>query len=414
MIDNINENTNQDDTLSNFDVTSHTAGMWKYNPIPEIPEPHTEYSSAYENSEYAEIIGARVRGKKHKHEGTNCDDWFEYRTVKDTVIAVVSDGAGSKELSRIGAKKSCIAGVDYLENQINSLLSTEAFQLNLAKGFDSAEFISECSKLAGVMQTSVEVAFNGVQSAFLKRKNKNELIEVLGKVPDLKDFSSTYLAAVLIPVLVNGTTEHFVISIQIGDGMIASVNADADFSDALRILGNADSGGFAGETEFLTSDSARSVESLKNHTKIGRRRISSLMLMSDGVADDYYPSSPEILRLYLDLQLNNIIGECGFNKGTASEYKGKIPKPVSYPWVNDSDVSYALQYAKNIFAETDLTLEKAWGKNDILDNAALKYFDTDSYTKDKTEMLSIWLDNYVERGSFDDRTLVIINPAYKK
>ncbi len=410
MIDNINENTNHDDTLSNYDVTSHTAGMWKYNPVPQDIEPHSEYASVYENNDYAEIIAARVRGKKHKHEGTNCDDWYEYKMVGDTVIVAVSDGAGSKVLSRIGAKESCVAAVNYLDTEFKGLQKDNPhMQKGLGMPLDSKEFIAECTKLAGILQGSVNAAFIGAQNAFKSRKTSDELIESLGKVPDIRDFSSTFLAAAIVPVNVNGSKEHFVISVQIGDGMIASVNADTSFTDALRILGNADSGNFAGETEFLTSDTVRSPESLMSRTKIGRRKMSSLMLMTDGVADDYYPNSPEILRLYLDLQLNNIIGECGFDKDATSEYKDKMPKPVSYPWVNDSDVSYALQYAKNIFAETDLTLENVWGKKDILDVSSLKYFDTDSYTKDKSEMLSVWLDNYVERGSFDDRTLVIVN-----
>ena len=411
MINNISDNHAHDDSLSNFEVTTHTAGMWKYNPIPEKPEPYSEYLSSYENNDYAEIIAARVRGKKHKHEGTNCDDWYEFKIIDDAIIVAVADGAGSKLLSRIGAKESCKSAVSYLENEFKKLfIDNSNIIKNLSKDFDDKDFIAQCTKLASVMQGSVNAAFDGIDSAFKSRRLSDELIESIGKVPDIKDFSSTLLVAVIIPVNVNNCREHFVISVQIGDGMIASVNRDADFADALRILGNADGGSFAGETEFITSESTRLPESLMSRTKIGRRKISSLMLMTDGVADDYYPNTPEILRLYLDLQLNNIIGEYGFNSDdSAHEFIDKIPKPVSYPWVNDSDICYAIQYAKNIITNTALDLEKLWSRHDILNTASLKYFNADSYCKDKAEMLSVWLDNYVERGSFDDRTLVIIN-----
>ena len=33
---------------------------------------------------------------------------------------------------------------------------------------------------------------------------------------------------------------------------------------------------------------------------------------------------------------------------------------------------------------------------------------------DKSERLKVWLDNYSQRGSFDDRTLVIIEPKIPK
>ena len=57
--------------LSNDAVTSHTASLWKYNPIPAHPEPHDEYECLEAQYKGAKVIGASVRGKKHKHESTN-------------------------------------------------------------------------------------------------------------------------------------------------------------------------------------------------------------------------------------------------------------------------------------------------------------------------------------------------------
>jgi len=85
-----------------------------------------------------------------------------------------------------------------------------------------------------------------------------------------------------------------------------------------------------------------------------------------------------------------------------------VPQPIEYPWVNDGDVKYALQYAKNVLTETGMTLEQLWADKYAQKKASLASFDI-VYDKDKAEMLKIWLDNYVERGSFDDRTLLIIN-----
>ena len=94
--------------LSDREVMQHTASIWRYRTVIEDgTELHTEFHSKYQRVGRCEAIGARVRGKKHKHEGTNCDDWFETAESAGCLIAVVADGAGSKPLSRIGARVSC-------------------------------------------------------------------------------------------------------------------------------------------------------------------------------------------------------------------------------------------------------------------------------------------------------------------
>ena len=94
--------------LSNEEVTGHTANLWKYIAIPENePEPFPEYINGTVEFPGSKVIAARVRGKKHKHEGTNCDDWYETANYDKITFVAVSDGAGSKKFSRIGAKESC-------------------------------------------------------------------------------------------------------------------------------------------------------------------------------------------------------------------------------------------------------------------------------------------------------------------
>ncbi len=403
-----NENNLEDavkDKLSDSEVTSHTASLWKYNPIPSSPEPYPEYLHTHDKNDSAEIIAARVRGKKHKHEGTNCDDWYSFDRIGDCVIAVVSDGAGSKALSRIGAKASCEAVVSSLKTEFTAVTEMcPDIKSDLSKPYDDPYFNAACSKLAVLMQNSFAAAFTAIENAHISRVCSEEIEKSLGRKAEIKDYSGTLLAAVVIPV---ENDEHFIITVQVGDGMIASFNADADFKNALRLLGNADGGSFAGETEFLTSDSMRIADNLKSRTKIQRGKITSVMLMSDGVADDYYPNNPQLLRLYLDLVLNGITDKPAFEK---KECSLKAPQPVAYPWVNDSDVSYSLQYAKNILTENSIEISELWDKKNggIIGNACLKSFGI-SNGSDKAERLMVWLDNYVERGSFDDRTLFIIN-----
>ncbi len=389
--------------LSDNDVTAHTAAMWKYNPVPESPEPYPEATCSSANENGFEVFGAAVRGKKHKHEGTNCDDNYAFEILNDTVVAAVSDGAGSKLFSRIGAKAACEAVVKYVKARLSAIKRDNPNYLEvLSLPLDNADFGALCGQLAAMLRDSYAEAFAAVEAAYEKRKDYPEFEEAAGRKPELKDFSCTLLASVVIPVETANGREYLTASIQLGDGMIAAIDEKAE--NPLILLGTADGGSFAGETEFLTSEAFRSTESLMSRTKIRRGKLTTLMLMTDGVADDYYPNNTQLLRLVLDLKLNNILDIAEPELITDVT----VPQPVEYPWVNDGDVKYALQYTKNVLVEADMMLEQLWSDKHAQKKASLASFDI-VHEKDKAEMLKIWLDNYVERGSFDDRTLLIIN-----
>lgn len=394
--------------LSDRDVTAHTAAMWKYNPVPESPEPYPESICRGDSAGSFSVTAASVRGKKHKHDGSNRDDSFAFEIVDDVLIAAVSDGAGSKPFSRIGAKAACEAVIKYSKIRLEAIKRDfPEFLKDLGGALDSSGFGTVCSQIAGMLRDSCAEAFASVEAAVEKRADNPEFEAAVGRKPELKDFSCTLLSAVIIPVETKNGKEYLTASIQLGDGMIAAIDENAEASGALIILGDADSGSFAGETEFITSEQFRNPESLMSRTKIRRGKLTSLMMMTDGVADDYYPNNPQLLRLALDLKLNGIM-PMGKKADTDNAELPAVPEPVSYPWVNDGDVLYALQYAKNVLSETGLTLEELWKNKAVQQKASLAEFGI-VHEKNAAEMLTIWLDNYVERGSFDDRTLLLVN-----
>lgn len=394
--------------LSDRDVTAHTAAMWKYNPVPESPEPYPESISRFASSGEFSVTAASVRGKKHKHDGSNRDDSFAFEIIDGMAVAAVSDGAGSKAFSRIGAKAACEAVIKYSKIRLEAIKRDfPNFRKELGGDIGSAIFGNVCSQIAEMLRGSCAEAFAAVEAAAEKRLGNPEFEAVVDRKTELKDFSCTLLAAVFIPVETKNGREYLTASIQVGDGMIAAVDENAEVKNALIILGDADSGSFAGETEFITSEQFRNPESLMSRTKVRRGKLTSFLMMTDGVADDYYPNNPQLLRLALDLKLNGIIPEAGAGN-SRDNADISVPEPVSYPWVNDGDVLYALQYAKNVLSETGLTLEDLWKNKALQKKASLSGFGI-VHEKDCAEMLTIWLDNYVERGSFDDRTLLMIN-----
>ncbi len=401
--DDIGNFMNPVSVFDELDVTNRTAFLWQYRPVPQDePEPHEEYRSSEEDTASASVTAASVRGKKHKHDGTNCDDWFEYDVSGDWKIMTVSDGAGSKKFSRIGARESCTAAADFLRKKLNE--SPDEMKNRLSLPHSDEEFVSACSYFAALLQDSVLEAREAVVRAFDDRKTKYEYLKLTDRDLELKDFSCTFLVCIVLPVTVEDHTEYFAAAIQIGDGIICSVDADAEYGKALRLLSQPDSGAYSGETDFITSESMTRKETLMGKTKIMRGKSSAFMLMTDGVADDYFPNSPELLRLYTDLCLNDIIsfGECSAD----NENSEKFPEPVSHPWVNDNSVQVKIQYASRITESTGKSTEDMWNDRDFVCRASVRN-SGESLPEKKRERLQRWLDNYTERGSFDDRTLLL-------
>ena len=394
----------KDPKLSDREVMEHTASIWRYRTVAEDgTELHTEFHSKYTKANGCEVIGARARGKKHKHEGTNCDDWFETAESEGFVIAVVADGAGSKQLSRIGARVSCEAAVDYLKGALSDIVKKNPqLKQQLSAEMGGEEFMAACGMLAPLIQNAARAAFDAVINKLRTLYSDNAYISTLGRNPTLADMGATFLAAVAVPLEVNGSRENFVLSAQIGDGCICAINSGADSASCFKLLGEADSGAYSGETDFL---SAKTVSEgvIARKTRISRGKSDILMLMSDGVADDYFPAQPMMKRLYLDLWLNGILPMRGECQGR------KEPEPLKFPAVTPEQQPVAIQYAKQLLSEnSDDAVNELWDSRDTLAPYSLAAWGSSLGDRPDNRLQS-WLDNYNERGSFDDRTLVVMN-----
>lgn len=388
--------------MSDRDVMRHTASLWRYRTVAENgTELHTEYHCKHTRTGVGEIIGARVRGKKHKHEGTNCDDWFETAVAEGCFIAVVADGAGSKQLSRIGARVSCEAAVEYLRNEIPEMFSRDrGLRAKLAGDMSGEEFLGACGEFAALIRKSAVAAFDAVIQKLGSLYSDGSYVRVLGRNPTLADMGSTFLAAVAVPVEVNGERQRFVVTLQIGDGCICAIDTRAEHSKCLRLMGEADSGAYSGETEFL-SERTVSEDAAARKTRISRGRSDILMLMSDGVADDYFPAQPMMKRLLLDLRLNGILPMPGDTSGRCE------PAPMEFPAVTPEQQPVAVQYSKQLLKDGDDAVNELWDSRDTLAPWSLEAWGK-SLGGTPELRLQNWLDNYSERGSFDDRTLVVM------
>ena len=394
--------------LSDEAVLAHTASLWQYHPIPQDePDAAPEYKTVEKRIGTAEFVAARVRGKKHKHEATNCDDWFAVAAVGDIAVLAVSDGAGSKRFSRVGARAASEAAVGSIYERLRTLDAASAKnRAAFALPMEEAAFGEACARLGAALHTGVLDARRAVLAAFHERCGQEAYTKHLGRDLALSDFAATLLVTVAVPVPELG--EVLVLSCQVGDGITCAIDTHAPYGKAVKLLGKPDSGDFSGETDFLTSEAMADIASLQRRTLVTRGACDLILTMTDGVADDYF-NEQEMHRLYLDLVANGIVpgaqGAATFTR-TEVELLRSLPQPAAFPWVNDKEQHIALQYASHICRKIPTTEECLWQNAHVL---ALAAEDTSlKGVASHAERLKIWLDNYVTRASFDDRTLALL------
>lgn len=392
--------------LSDEAVLAHTASLWQYHPVPQDePDAAPEYKTEEKRIGTADFVAARVRGKKHKHEATNCDDWFAVAAVGDIAVLAVSDGAGSKRFSRVGARAASEAAVGSIYEQLRTLDAASAKnRAAFALPMSDTAFGEACARLGAALHTGVLDARRAVLAAFHERCGQEAYTKLLGRDLALSDFAATLLVTVAVPVPELG--EVLVLSCQVGDGITCAIDTHAPYGKAVKLLGRPDSGDFSGETDFLTSEAMADIASLQRRTLVTRGTCDLILTMTDGVADDYYYNEQV---LYLDLVANGILsGAQGAATFTRAEVEllRSLPQPAAFPWVNDKEQYIALQYASRMCRKIPTTEECLWQNAHVL---ALAAEDTSlKGVASHAERLKIWLDNYVMRASFDDRTLALL------
>lgn len=394
------------------------SSLWKYLPLPDEPDRHEEWDSRKGVSpEGYRILGARVRGKKHKHEGTHCDDWFDFTTSGRWTIFALSDGAGSCKFSRVGARVSCEAVTRFLAETLKDHTMDGCRLWNaepLSREEEQDPYAEESiHTVQTALYESMEYAYSKVVEAFEQRRDLGEYRDLLGgREPTLYDFSSTLLVALHTSLMHEGELKSFVMACQIGDGMTALIDMEGN----LKLLGIPDSGTFSGETDFLTSKEKISPANLVRKTVSHFGSMRALMTMSDGVSDDYFPHSPGVLRLFGDLALNEIITPCDTD-GSKRETRLSEAKTATPDTLEEADYSSIAetmtpQGVKRVSIRScekyrellGVSLSSLAKHPTLLQAGRPQIHDT----RDEAEKLLNWLDSYYVRGSFDDRTLLML------
>jgi Protein phosphatase 2C len=384
------------------DATSSEASPWRELPVRDGPDRHQEsHRCSFRAPGGFCIVGSSVRGKKHKHEGANRDDWFEVALCGAWTIIAASDGAGSRAFSRVGARVSCDKAVSFLSERLadHMISPRDAWTAGtFARGASHAFLEPDLAFVQTALVDSIETAREAVASAASLRETSREHEAILGRSINGDDLSATLILAVHTIVTHRDVEYSLILACQIGDGISAALFSN----DALQLLGTSDGGKYSGETAFLASANNLGRAELFRRTHIGLGPLRALMVMTDGVADDYFPNDPELRRLYDDLLSHRIVNSSasGGRKALSAILNASEPPLGDPDPVGSDELSKEAPQPATPISDHPLVGPGADPTRDSIDS--------DDGMSPPEERLRSWLDSYHVRGSFDDRTLIVV------
>ena len=226
---------------------------------------------------WGHIIGASRRGQSHALDGTFRDDDLRVEAAGGGVyFFAVADGAGSAKFARRGSELA-------VENAIATMRKT------IVDGcWDGATGFSMEGAIGAALLESAVASLNAIRIEISKENTEGKLGTVT-----LHDYNTTLLLAA---VKVGQDKGLQIASFAIGDGAIAWSG-----KNKFELLTNPDGGEYSGETYFLTTEK---VWRQYNTDKIAIQRArvklltvtpdeavnGTLMLMTDGVTDPFFPN----------------------------------------------------------------------------------------------------------------------------
>nr|VFK29567.1 MAG: Serine/threonine protein phosphatase PrpC [Candidatus Kentron sp. MB]VFK74836.1 MAG: Serine/threonine protein phosphatase PrpC [Candidatus Kentron sp. MB] len=224
---------------------------------------------------------ASRRGRSHAHAGKHRDDDFCLISGNSNGwhILAVSDGAGSAQFSREGARIAVECASNTLAVEINkSGIQLEEAIIKWQQG--RADETDEREK---ALKQSLYGAFR--LAVYEPAREIDKLARARGDT--YRDFYATLLLCAHKTI----GNQQFVAGYWIGDGALA-IYAEGEY---IKLLGESDGGEYAGQTRFLDPSAVSSQENIMQRICFGSRpEISAVFLMTDGVSDPKFETDANL------------------------------------------------------------------------------------------------------------------------
>lgn len=281
-----------------------------------------EFEHNYKNkinhiSDFFKVFGGSVRGKSHIKDDKPRDDSFNFVAINhkntDYYVFLVSDGAGSKQLSRFG---SCFS-VNKLSEIIHKKITSNDFlyKETIEKIDVTTEKNLENNTIIEIVNDKVtedEIITNKIDKTEVIQHYKNLMSESFkelhqnlddfskGLKCELKDLSCTLLSVIYIPSL------KILICGQIGDGFIVALKKSGKACQLVNPTLSEE----IGATYFITMPTHEKYESFEVFINDEIDDIKTIFIATDGVSEDAIYSPPEnLLDMWSDALDKNIRSE---------------------------------------------------------------------------------------------------------
>ncbi len=176
------------------------------------------------------LLGASRRGKLHAHEGAYREDEFAFAVANGWNFAAIADGAGSRPMARVGAKEACcgaVAGMArFVEDPCNVFMDQQE------------AFAKQC------LYAGFAAALQCVTAAAVARGIRAE------------SMSATLLMLAHRPAQ-SAQEQDFVVSAQIGDGLLIAIDYRAEDAESEDTKGVEDTKSAAASNENNANNTER-------------------------------------------------------------------------------------------------------------------------------------------------------------
>ena len=243
--------------------------LWQENepadPTDATPHQHSENQSSPDGWR---VAAASVRGKLHAHRALWREDAFALGTAQNNAgswsICIVSDGAGSAPLSRVGSNIACQTALGDLAATLGEI-ETLSDNIN-----------ADLPRIKAALVGSAVAALNAIRDEADKRQQP----------------VAAFAATLLILVRRALGEAQLCAALQVGDGAIA-----LDCASGMKLLGEADHGQHSSETRFLTTQGMEA--DFANRVKFSLPTdLRATLVVSDGVSDDYFPEDKRLTEVF--------------------------------------------------------------------------------------------------------------------
>lgn len=213
------------------------------------------------------LAAASKRGRSHAHIGDFREDDFYLDVSSGWNVLAVADGAGSAKMSRRASKIAVQNAGDFLKVALGDERGTKLEEA-------VARSISMSLLDPAAARKAVYPILGGAVFEVVKAIEEEATANGL----PVKDYSTT----LILCVHKRTSHGHLLATYWVGDGGVAAYRKGL----GVEVLGEADSGEFAGQTRFLDRSMVSSYDEILKRIRVALLPdLTALVLMTDGVSD---------------------------------------------------------------------------------------------------------------------------------